>query len=81
MDAGGPPRPKSDLLLCSQPVTTPTVGNARTIRHCRIVQLQRDDDGLPVNEILSEEGKRQVGEIDRVLSQARFSVVRDKFLE
>jgi hypothetical protein len=35
--------------------------------------------GLPVDETLGNEGKRQVREIDRVLSQARFLAVRDEF--
>jgi len=35
--------------------------------------------GLPVDETLGEEGKNQVQEIDRVLSQARFVAVRDEF--
>jgi len=35
--------------------------------------------GLPVDETLGEEGKDQVQEIDRVLSQARFVAVRDEF--
>jgi hypothetical protein len=35
--------------------------------------------GFPVDETLGNEGKRQVQEIDRVLSQARFSAVRDEF--
>ena len=34
---------------------------------------------LPVDETLGDEGKRQVQEIDRVLSQARFVAVRDEF--
>ncbi len=36
-------------------------------------------NGLPVDETLGEEGKNQVQEIDRVLSQARFVAVRDEF--
>jgi hypothetical protein len=35
--------------------------------------------GLPVDETLCDEGKSQVREIDRVLSQARFKVVREEF--
>jgi Family of unknown function (DUF5677) len=35
--------------------------------------------GLPVDETLGNEGKNQVQEIDRILSQARFTDVRDKF--
>ncbi len=35
--------------------------------------------GLPVDEMLGDEGKSQVQEIDRVLSQARFVAVRDEF--
>lgn len=35
--------------------------------------------GLPVDDTLGDEGKRQVQEIDRVLSQARFAAVRDEF--
>lgn len=35
--------------------------------------------GLPVDETLGDKGKRQVQEIDRVLSQARFVAVRDEF--
>jgi Family of unknown function (DUF5677) len=35
--------------------------------------------GLPVDETLGDEGKNQVQEIDRVLSQARFAAVRDEF--
>jgi uncharacterized protein DUF5677 len=35
--------------------------------------------GLPVDETLSSEGKNQAQEIDRVLSQTRFAVIRDKF--
>jgi Family of unknown function (DUF5677) len=36
-------------------------------------------NGLPVDETLGKEGKNQVKEIDRVLSQARFVAVRDNF--
>jgi hypothetical protein len=35
--------------------------------------------GLPVDETLGDEGKNQVQEIDRVLSQARFVAVRNEF--
>lgn len=35
--------------------------------------------GLPVDETLGAEGKSQVKEIDRILSQARFAAVRDAF--
>lgn len=38
-----------------------------------------DKAGFPVDDTLGDEGKRQVQEIDRVLSQARFSTVRDEF--
>jgi hypothetical protein len=37
--------------------------------------------GLPVDPTLGDEGKKQVQEIDRVLAQARFASVRDKFRE
>jgi hypothetical protein len=37
--------------------------------------------GLPVDETLGDEGKHQVQEIDRILSQARFAAVRDEFRE
>lgn len=40
-----------------------------------------DKMGLPVDDTLGDEGKRQVKEIDRVLSQARFSTIRDEFRE
>ena len=36
-------------------------------------------NGLPVDETLGNEGKNQVQEIDRVLSQARFVGIRDEF--
>ncbi len=35
--------------------------------------------GLPVDETLGDKGKNQVQELDRVLSQTRFAVVRDEF--
>ena len=38
-----------------------------------------DKAGLPVDQTLGDEGKNQVQEIDRVLSQARFVAVRDEF--
>jgi hypothetical protein len=38
-----------------------------------------DKAGLPVDQTLANEGKRQIQEIDRVLSQARFVAVRDEF--
>ena len=38
-----------------------------------------DQAGLPVNDTLGKEGKSQVQEIDRVLSQARFAAVHDEF--
>jgi hypothetical protein len=40
-----------------------------------------DKAGLPVDETLGDEGKKQVREIDRILSQARFAKVRDAFRE
>lgn len=36
-------------------------------------------NGLPLDETLGEEGKNQVREIDRVLSQARFDAIRNEF--
>lgn len=38
-----------------------------------------DKAGLPVDGTLGKEGKNQVQEIDRVLSQARFAAIRDEF--
>ena len=38
-----------------------------------------DQAGLPVNDTLGKEGKKQVQEIDRILSQARFASIRDEF--
>lgn len=38
-----------------------------------------DDAGLPVDNTLGKDGKTQVQEIDRVLSQARFLAIRDEF--
>jgi len=35
--------------------------------------------GLPVDETMGAEGKSQVEEIDRILSQSRFATVRDDF--
>jgi hypothetical protein len=38
-----------------------------------------DKAGLPLDNNLTDEGKRQVQEIDRILSQPRFATVRDEF--
>jgi len=38
-----------------------------------------DKAGLPVDETLGDEGKKQVQEIDRVLAQPRFAALRDEF--
>jgi hypothetical protein len=38
-----------------------------------------DDAGLPVDNTLGTDGKTQVQEIDRVLSQPRFAAIRDDF--
>ena len=40
-----------------------------------------DKAGLPLDGTLGDEGKSQVREIDRVLSQARFVTIRDEFLD
>lgn len=40
-----------------------------------------DKAGLPLDQTLGNEGKRQVQEIDRVLSQSRFVTVHDEFRE